>query len=77
MPNICCLNSHRTAGGRKDPATGSLNKIAEKHVGEEYTEELKEKLNSEIVKTVLEKISDQTEIPMECLVEINGDGELF
>lgn len=32
-----------------------LNKIAEKHVGEEYTEELKEKLNSEIVKTVLEK----------------------
>lgn len=54
-----------------------LNKIAEKHVGEEYTEELKEKLNSEIVKTVLEKISDQTEIPMECLVEINSDGELF
>lgn len=54
-----------------------LNKIAEKHVGEEYTEGLKEKLNSEIVKTVLEKISDQTEIPMECLVEINGDGELF
>lgn len=54
-----------------------LNKIAEKHVGEEYTEELKEKLDSEIVKTVLEKISDQTEIPMECLVEINSDGELF
>lgn len=54
-----------------------LNKIAEKHVGEEYTEKLKEKLNSEIVKTVLEKISDQTEIPMECLVEINSDGELF
>lgn len=54
-----------------------LKKIAEKHVGEKYTEGLKEKLDSEIVKTVLEKISDQTEIPMECLVEINSDGELF
>ena len=54
-----------------------LKKIAEKHVGEEYNEQLKEKLNSEIVKTVLEKISDQTKIPMECLVEINSDGELF
>lgn len=54
-----------------------LKKIAEKHVGEEYNEQLKEKLNSKIVKTVLEKISDQTKIPMECLVEINSDGELF
>lgn len=54
-----------------------LKKIAKKYVGEEYSEQLKEKLNSEIVKIVLEKISDQTEIPMECLDEINSDGELF
>jgi len=54
-----------------------LNKIVEKHVDEEYTEELKGKTQFRDSKNSFRKISDQTEIPMECLVEINSDGELF
>lgn len=34
-------------------------------------------IENDLKKTVLEKISDQTKIPMECLFEINNDGELF